>query len=299
MRPIAALVAAGAACAALAAAGCGVGAGEKVGEASLRITRDYGAVEVAALTEEVRESDTALRLLDRSAEITTRYSGRFVQSIDGIEGGREDGRLYDWFYSVNGVEPSVGAAEFSLGAGDRVWWDHRDWAAAMRIPANVGSFPEPFLHGYEGERHPVYVQCLAARGCKRIEAALRELGVEPAGRREPDAIRVVSGPWGRVRRDPAAALIEQGPQASGVFARFVPAGSSWRLLGLDADAHPAFAAGAGAPLVAATRRGEDPPVWVLTGTDEAGARAAQLLFNRRALLGKYAVGPQGRPVPVR
>ncbi len=297
MKPIARLAVAGAVSIALAASGCGLGAGVAVGEAGLRVTRDYGGVEVRPpLEEDIRESDTVLRLLDRNAEITTRYGGRFVESIDGIEGGREDGRIVDWFYSVNGVEASVGAAEYELSAGDQVWWDHRDWTAAMRVPATVGAFPEPFAHGYEGDRHPVALECMAAGGCERIEDELAEQGVELT-RPGPDSIRILAGPWALVRRDPAASLIEDGPGASGVFADFALARAGWRLAGLDESGESAFSAADGAALVAAVRKGENPPVWVVTGTDEGGARAAQHLFNRSALAGRYAVGPGGRPLP--
>src|SRR5215210_6535759 len=120
MRPLPGMAVAGALCAALATAGCGLGAGESVGRAELRVTRDFGATEVVEpASEEVSESDTVLRLLDRGAEVATRYGGGFVQSIDGIEGGRADGRMVDWFYSVNGVEPALGAGEYDLGDGDR------------------------------------------------------------------------------------------------------------------------------------------------------------------------------------
>ena len=300
MRTVAALVVAGAVSIALAASGCGLGAGDEVGEAQLRITRDYGATEVRPrVRDDVRESDTVLRLLDRSAEITTRYSGRFVQSVDGIEGGREGGRLFDWFYSVNGVEPAIGAADFGLGAGDRVWWDYRDWTAAMRIPANVGSFPEPFLHGYEGELHPVALECLGEGGCGTIERVLRRLGVDYTREPRPDSIRILAGPWSLVRRDPAAAMIEGGPRTSGVFARFERRRGSWRLLVLDQAGEVSLDAGAGAALVAATRRSDQPPVWVVTGTDRAGAAAAQRLFQAPTLAGRYAVGPGGQPVPSR
>ena len=50
-------------------------------------------------------------MLDREAEITTRYGGGFVQSIDGLEGALDAGRSLDWFFFVNGIESSTGAAE--------------------------------------------------------------------------------------------------------------------------------------------------------------------------------------------
>jgi hypothetical protein len=75
-------------CAALAAAGCGLGPGEDVGRASLVVTRDYGREQLLRRpAEPVSEADTAMRVLDRSAEIDTRYSGDFVEAIDGVAAG--------------------------------------------------------------------------------------------------------------------------------------------------------------------------------------------------------------------
>src|SRR5215211_8237825 len=120
-----------------------------------------------------------LRLLQRNAKVTTRFGGGFVQSIDGVAGGRSGGRPFDWFYYVNGVEASQGAAATRLHPGDRVWWDRHDWGAAQRVPAVVGSFPEPFLHGIGGRRLPVRVECVdpSAPACDTVFERLAGLGV--------------------------------------------------------------------------------------------------------------------------
>ena len=63
-----------------------------VGEVSLTVTRDYGAEPVQPpVAETASESDTVMRVLDRNAEISTRYGGGFVQSIDGLEAERGSG----------------------------------------------------------------------------------------------------------------------------------------------------------------------------------------------------------------
>jgi hypothetical protein len=91
---------------AVAAAGCGIGEGPaSEGTAYLTVTRDYGAEPlVEASVEDPPESETVLRLLDAEAEITTRYGGAFVQSIEGVEGEESGTRSFDWFFYVNGVE---------------------------------------------------------------------------------------------------------------------------------------------------------------------------------------------------
>ena len=137
--------------AALAAAGCGLGPGEELGEVSLTVTRDYGAEPVLeSRADEVTESDTVMRVLDRNAEISTRFGGGFVQSIEGLEGEEGAGGPHDWFFYVNGVESTVGAADYPLHGGEAIWWDYRDWGTAKRVPAVVGSWPQPFLDGYDG-----------------------------------------------------------------------------------------------------------------------------------------------------
>ncbi len=131
-------------------AGCG---GESSGSATLWITRDRGAH--VLLQRQVPAGLTAMQALGRAADIKTRYAGRFVQSIDGLEGSLSGRR--DWFYFINGYEADRGAAEYRLHAGDVEWWDFRSWRGQMRQPVVVGSFPEPFRHGFEGKRLPARV----------------------------------------------------------------------------------------------------------------------------------------------
>ncbi len=278
-------------CAALATAGCGLGPGKGVGEVSLTVTRDYGAEPVLPpATDEASESDTVMRVLERDADISTRYGGGFVQSIEGLEAEERFDRSSDWFFYVNGVESTVGAADYPLHGGEAIWWDYRDWSAAQRVPAVVGSWPEPFLGGYEGERRPVAVDCLGGAGaCGTVRAALTVAGATVAPGSPRGAIRVLVGPWARVREDAAAAQIEDGPQASGVFAELERHGGGYRLAGLGIDGKPAHSFGSGAGLVAATRRYEAPPTWVVTGVDEAGVRAAAGLLDRAGLRDHYAV----------
>ena len=59
-----------------------------------------------------------MRLVQANNDVETRYGGRFVQSIDGLEGGGAGGSV-DWFYFVNGFEADVGAAEYELVARRR------------------------------------------------------------------------------------------------------------------------------------------------------------------------------------
>jgi hypothetical protein len=286
--------------AALAAAGCGLGPGEEVGSVELTVTRDLGSEPILQASVEATESDTVMRVLEGEAKIETRYGGGFVKSIEGLEEDRRGGHPYDWFYFVDGVESPIGAADYELDGGERIWWDYRDWEATSRVPAVVGSWPAPFSDGYEGKRHPVAVVCLGGGGaCGEVRTALESEGVEVAAGVPEGAIRVLVGPWARLREDSAAALIEDGPEESGVYADFeqqaggVGSAGGFRLVALGVDGLPARELGSDAGLVAATRRYEAPPTWVVTGVTPAAVQAAAGLLDPKLLRDHFAVAIEG------
>ena len=308
MRRSRRLATAAATCA-VAVAGCGLGPGKDQGDVTLSVTRDYGQHVLVQKTDSIHETDTVLRVLDRNAQITTRYGGGFVQSIDGLEGAQSGGRSLDWFFYVNGIESPVGSAQYDLSGGDRIWWDYRDWTAAMRVPAVVGAWPEPFAHGFDGHHWTTRVTCAAARAAcaevgSRLEAAGVHAVVAPGPNDEPmpaDAIQVIVGAWNVLRANATSSLLGSSPDRSGVFARFE--GTRKPLLQLENQrGEDAGSIGKGGGLVAALRSGDGPPVWVVTGTDAKGVAAAANLVGP-ALRNRYAVATQpgagaiGVPVP--
>jgi hypothetical protein len=282
----------------LAAPGCTIGPdAQGSGNARMTVTRDFGAKPLLRATApSLPEGETAMRFLQRRAKVETRYGGRFVNEINGIRSGQSKGRRRDWFYYVNGIEQDVGAAEKEMHRGDRVWWDYRDWTTAMRVPAVVGSFPEPFIHGSDGKSFPVRIDC--ARGadetCNGLADRLSRAGIIPnkAGLGVPvgdQVLRFVVGVWGDIRSDDAAREIEGGPGESGVFARVaeIPGGYRFDLLDRTGAVTTSLTHGAG--LVAATRFEEQQPTWVVSGTDEDGLNDAAQLLSEKTLRDRYAV----------
>ena len=127
---------------ALVLAGCG-GAERGHGTATLWVTRDRGATVLYA--GDVPAGLNDIQVVERKLKVTTRYGGRYMQSIGGLAGSLT--RQQDWFYFVNGVEGDRSAAEVKLKPGDVLWWDYRHWSgASMNVPVVVGAYPEPFLH---------------------------------------------------------------------------------------------------------------------------------------------------------
>lgn len=282
--------------AAVTTSGCGLGAGPGTHNAAVTVTRNFGSTRVANVSEpHVAGSETVMRMLERHFRVQTRYGGGFVEAIDGVSGSSSH---RDWFYYVNGVEAAKGAAATPVHRGDRIWWDLHDWSATQTIPAVVGSFPEPFLHGVGGKRLPTTIQCAPGveRACQRVSGELAAEHVPVATQligtgSGTDSLAVVVGPWRDIQPEIVAELVDHGPAASGVYARFSQGGNVMELL--DPRGQVARRLGPGAGLIAATAEGSSQPTWLVTGTDLAGVSAAAAAFTPGALHDRFALAVLG------
>ena len=254
-------------------AGCGASATSGSDEIALTVTRDFGTEELVALRGEPVPPSGGL------APIFRRYPNtRGAQSL-----------------FVNGILPDKAASDLEVHGGDRVWLDQHVAGRAAQIPAVVGSFPEPFLHGVDGKRLPVRVECDDPRAgaCAAVADKLVGLGVV-AGRSiisrsaADETVRILVAPWKRLRgREFEADSLDAGPRRSGVHARFDA--SARRLLVLDAGGRVARMLGAGTGLIAATRAKGRQPVWFVTGTDGVGVAAAARALDESVLSDRFAL----------
>jgi hypothetical protein len=165
------------------------------------------------------------------------------------------------------------------------------------------------VHRFEGRRWPAVVVCRTTPDlCGVVSRQLGTAGAELSGafviagvRAPSGTIEVDVGAWQHIRTGIAARLLAEGPDQSGVFARFV--GTKRPLLELlNQQGQPAGSIGKGGGLIAALRPGEGPPTWVVTGTDAKGVAAAAGLLghglrNHYALATQPGAGPIGVPVP--
>jgi hypothetical protein len=262
-------------------AGCGREEDSEGGAIAITVTRDFGGSAVAQLPPQpVPKPPGLATLLERYGQPRARES------------------LF-----VNGIVADDPAAKLELHGGDRVWLDQHGPTVAPSIPAVIGSFPEPFVHGVGGKRLPVRVECDDPRSgpCAAIAKKLVALGVV-AGRSiisrsaADDTLRVLVGPWSRLRaRDIEADSVDEGPRSSGVFARFNVAGDELTIL--DTAGRPARTLGAGTGFIATTSAPERRPVWFVSGTDAAGVAAATRAFDESVLADRYALAIS-RDLPV-
>lgn len=187
-----------------------------------------------------------------------------------------------------------------------MWWDLHDQGATAIVRAVVGSYPEPFQRGINGQRLPTTLECGSGltRACNAVEHALDSEGIPVAPQyigtgSGPDTLGVVVGTWPQINSEVASELLDYGPSASGVYARFGDGGRTLELLNPKGQVVRTLGAGAG--LVAATADSQSVPTWLITGTDPAGVIAAAHALNASTLHDHFAVAVQGAtaiPVPL-
>ena len=152
----------------VALAGCGSSTSTgTAGHATLWVTRDRGAQVLHSTS--VPAGESVLQALDLVAKVKTRFGGRYVRGVDGVD---EQGNRA-WFYYVNGYLADRSAADYRLRRGDLAWWDYRAWRNPAQDPVLLGAFPQPFLSGYDGKRRSAVVVSTDPRAravAKRLHA---------------------------------------------------------------------------------------------------------------------------------
>jgi hypothetical protein len=172
---LAALVAA-----ALITTGCGE-KGTAGDSAEMRLTRDFGSERVAGTTTEskIPKNETVLSFLKNHHKVSS--VGDAVLSIDGV--GATDTKR--WSYYINGTQPDDPPGKVKLNPGDVVQWDYHDAARLPAMQSIVGSYPEPFVHGFGGRKLPARIECTDAgsAACKEVQQRLAGDGIIVSGAR--------------------------------------------------------------------------------------------------------------------
>jgi hypothetical protein len=257
--------------AALLLAGCGPSDEADEG-VSITVTRDFGREQVS--TERLPQLEDGATAADLLREA----------------GAAGAGSLF-----VNGVKPAEPPADYELSPGEHLQLDE----SRSRTRAIVGSFPEPFLHGLDGRKRPVRVECDDAEAdyCKDAKDALGDAGVPVSGSSigapgTENVTRLVVAKWPAARIVRGGHTLEVGPAQSGVYARF----TSDALELLDADGEVVRQAAPGTALIAALRPRADELLWLVTSLDDAGLAAGVDALNSNALRNAFAVAVTGAKV---
>ncbi|HJZ60930.1 MAG TPA: DUF4430 domain-containing protein [Miltoncostaeaceae bacterium] len=255
--------------------------------ARLLATAGFGARPL--LDRRVQVGGSVMRATRGATPVETAYGGDFVSTMLGLKS--DLGAKRDWFYYVNGIEGEVGARQRTLHRGETVWWDYRGWGGLMDVPAVVGSWPEPFLHGAGGDAPTVAAD-------PPLAGALRDAGARIGGGQRPWRVRVGSDAALR-RRDPAWRRAAGAPVAAGLTVRIAGHGIEALRTGGRGWA-PVPTARALAAMVPTGSAPHDGALLAVVGLDAAAARAAarRIATDPSVLRLRYAVAFDAAGEPV-
>jgi hypothetical protein len=130
------------------AVGCRAGSQGLAEPVRMRViaTKDFGRELIFDRTVTVEKRLTAQTLLGRVTDFE--MDGSYIVEFEGLRG---NDRVY-WLYYVNGFMSNVFASGYNMRPGDVMQWDFHHWAGTRHGgSAIIGSFPEPFLHGFGGK----------------------------------------------------------------------------------------------------------------------------------------------------
>ncbi len=163
------------------------------------------------------------------------------------------------------------------------------------------------MEGSKASAIRVRVECSepSSSACATVHTRLSALGVPVAGAAVSDeeeqlTMRVLVGPYSALGNSLSVHDLGAGPARAACTRASRDGGSVLSLL--DPAGSVVRKLGAGAGLIAATRYGEEAPVWLITGTNAAGVTHAANSLRESTLHNVFALAlePSGvaQPVPV-
>lgn len=234
--------------------------------------------------------------LKKVAEVETAYGGGFVNAINGVRSGftGSSKAKTDWFIYINGLQSNVGALDYRLHDGDTEHWDFHSWSFQQFIPATVGAFPEPFLHGYQEKNRPTFViySDNLKEAAQKLESGLVQLGVHNVSIRSTSELPVSEKEASNLillgtADDELISELNRNWKKLGFFAHF----ENGNLVVLNAKGETAAKHGARTGIIQATQNPWNPNgigvcenvAWMVAGTDKTGVGGAiDVLLKRHA-----------------
>jgi hypothetical protein len=266
---------------------------------TLMITKDFGSQTLVEKKVQIQKNWSIFELLESTVKIEGKWDGGFVNSINGLEsqsgGFTRDG--FDWFYYINGIGADVGADQYSLRAGEVIWWDYHVWKTmGSSNSAVIGCYPQPFIHGYRGKIGATNI--LAAKESTKmaqdLKNSLLNRGVRSINVKEMDnnllenrsVPTIVVGTWSELKGLSWLDKFNQAYRKTGISVYFSDKGLE--LLDYTGKTVQTVQNSAGVIAAAGSGLGDNSPLWLVSGTDQEGLKlAVNLLVNNPQKISKY------------
>ncbi len=258
---------------------------------TLVVTTDFGRETLFDEKVEIKKDYTVMDILEDNLEIETKYNGSFISSINGIENdnGVKSGQRKDWFYYINGICSDQGAMAYNLNKGDTIWWDYHKWGSKNTMNTSViGSFPEPFVHGYGMDKYPTIIMTTKKNTdlANELKESLEQVGVQSVETNALDETlltnkkgpTIIIGQWNEVQEIDYINTLNKAYKKTGLNMHFTE--NEIELLKNDGTIAMKQTENTGIIASIGEGLGDSKPLWLVVGIDEKGVEdAANLLIN--------------------
>ena len=255
----------------------------------LQISRDFGRTVLFAQTVYYHGNASLLDLMKAHLQVETGYGGSFINSINGLSSssGGFGGARQDWFVYINGICSDVGVQDYDPRNAQVIWWDYHRWKSGPSISALIGSYPEPFLHGYRGNIKPSLI--MVAGGDLSIAGALQQslksqdvaqiniTNIDENSLVNRSGPTIVVGEWGQLQSLNYLDKFNQAYKRNGTGIHFTDQGLE--LLDWNGQVQRSVAESVGVVVASGAGLGDDSPLWLVAGTDPIGLQYALDLFK--------------------
>jgi hypothetical protein len=259
----------------------------------LLVTRDYGSEEILKETVEFEKYWTVLDALDANSEIITEHGGSFISGINGFESYSEgaSGKRMDWFYYINGICADVGPLDYDLNEGDVVWWDYHEWKSMDSTNSTViGSYPEPFVHGYRGEVAETTIMCSVKNSdlASELRESLMDKGAATVEISEIDnsiiedrvGPVIVLGEWEELDGVEYINKFNEAYKRNGTYIYYT--GEGLELMDNSNEKIMSLKDGSGSIMSHGDGLGDENPLWIISGVDSTGLEKAIKLLTENS-----------------
>lgn len=279
----------------------------------LLVTRDFGSKAIFEQEVKYKEGATILDILQAHLRVETAYGGSFINAINGLQSSSGAGgqKRLDWFYFVNGIACEVGVLDYDPQNAASIWWDYHSWQTGPANSAVIGSFPEPFRHGYRGKLKPTILMSSPddVKGRQALQKTMEthrvsqiitaKLDEERIKNREGPTI--VLGKWDDLKKIKYLEDFNRAYQRNGSAIHFTEQGLD--LLDYNGQVVKKLKGSTGVIIATGEGLGDDSPLWLVSGTDDkATEKALYILVEHpekiKHLYGAAIVGEEIIPLPV-
>lgn len=269
---------------------------------NLIVSKDFGNKEMYNEELGFEKDSSVMEIMEENLEL--KLEKGFINSINGLKAEFNNKKKLGWFYYVNGNLAQVGPKDYYINPEDSIIWDLHDWGNEIYISSIIGSYPNNFTKGYEGnvlkgeiryskefkEDSENISKFLKSQGLKELEQ--RELDDEDIKNEKINTI--VIGNWNEVSNIKYINDIYNNEKGE----MFFEIGENYiKALNYNKKVSKEYKKGA---VITSIPKGygTGSNLWIVTGNDENSIKnAAKLLYEEpEKIKGKFSVVVSGNEV---